>query len=53
MPLLAIIENALWDPAFQMQSLLEQRWSGDQVPSVSEAYQSLRALQKENVHQWQ
>jgi hypothetical protein len=51
MPLLAVIETVLLDPASQTQSLLEQKWSGDQVPSVSEADQSLRALQKDDVHQ--
>jgi hypothetical protein len=52
MPLLAVIESVLLDPASQMQSQLEQKWSGDQVLSVLEACQSLRALQKDDVYQW-
>jgi hypothetical protein len=52
MPLLAVIESVLLDPASQMQSQLEQKWSGDQVPPMSEADQSLRALQKDDVFQW-
>jgi hypothetical protein len=53
MPLLVEVWNALLDPASQMQNQLEQRWSYDQIPSVSEAGQSLTALQKEIVHERQ
>jgi len=43
-PLLATVESAQLDPTSQMQNQMEQKWSCDQVLSVSESGQSLTAL---------